>query len=369
MNPTLSTPDPSDDECRTRRVSGTRWSAATHGQAIRHAGTLSGAFNSIRDANFTTARIGVFHYALIGHFNGFTHWNGRPSGGNAAGSGADAFIGLGQYTFPIMPTNTQLWHAQTSVVMHELGHTLNLDHGGYDALNGKPNYLSIMNYNFGGVGLIVGGTIHENYDYSRLVLDAITEADLNEAQALGPDTALLDQYGRAYGTIWKCMNNGGVSSYMEGVAIALDARQNVDWDCSGTEDGVTSPPGTCVDFQDNGGADGFDQQDANECSSYSASVQHVNVNGRDVFGAVTNDESFTSYNDWDNVDFGFQEVGGYASAAHGFNPRVAHVDVLEITDVLADLDGDDLLDSYEPYLGPLASRPIATLTDLLMASR
>lgn len=30
--------------------------------------------------------------------------------------------------------------------MHELGHTLNLKHGGIDHINCKPNYLSIMSY-------------------------------------------------------------------------------------------------------------------------------------------------------------------------------------------------------------------------------
>ena len=34
--------------------------------------------------------------------------------------------------------------------MHELGHNLGLHHGGSDDINDKPNYLSIMNYRFGG---------------------------------------------------------------------------------------------------------------------------------------------------------------------------------------------------------------------------
>lgn len=34
------------------------------------------------------------------------------------------------------------------VYMHELGHNLGLDHGGDDAINYKPNYISAMNYNF-----------------------------------------------------------------------------------------------------------------------------------------------------------------------------------------------------------------------------
>jgi hypothetical protein len=51
--------------------------------------------------------------------------------------------------------------------MHELGHNLNLKHGGNEHLpNFKPNYESIMNYMFQTIGLrgILG---HEN-DHSDL---------------------------------------------------------------------------------------------------------------------------------------------------------------------------------------------------------
>ncbi len=37
---------------------------------------------------------------------------------------------------------------QAAVFMHELGHNLNLRHGGGDSINGKPNYPSVMNYAF-----------------------------------------------------------------------------------------------------------------------------------------------------------------------------------------------------------------------------
>jgi len=40
------------------------------------------------------------------------------------------------------------WQNQAGVFMHELGHTLNLNHGGGDAINHKPNYISVMNYSW-----------------------------------------------------------------------------------------------------------------------------------------------------------------------------------------------------------------------------
>ena len=40
----------------------------------------------------------------------------------------------------------QLTNQQASTIMHELGHNLNLQHGGNESTNYKPNYWSIMNY-------------------------------------------------------------------------------------------------------------------------------------------------------------------------------------------------------------------------------
>lgn len=50
---------------------------------------------------------------------------------------------------PAVPLET--W---TGVTMHELGHNLGLLHGGLECTNQKPNYLSVMNYDFYGGGLI-----------------------------------------------------------------------------------------------------------------------------------------------------------------------------------------------------------------------
>ena len=58
--------------------------------------------------------------------------------------------------------------------MHELGHLLGLQHGGADATNFKPNYLSVMNYDFQKQGLRIGGQ-DGHFDYSGLKL-----ADLDE---------------------------------------------------------------------------------------------------------------------------------------------------------------------------------------------
>lgn len=85
---------------------------------------------------------------------------------------------------------------QTGTLLHELGHTLSLTHGGtyfvdpnnpslptYQ-LNCKPNYLSVMNYLFQVRGFVDGGL-----DYSSQTLTSLNEAYpfLNEANGIGTD--------------------------------------------------------------------------------------------------------------------------------------------------------------------------------------
>ena len=62
---------------------------------------------------------------------------------------------------------------QEGTIMHELGHTLGLKHGGDDGIELKPNYFSVMNY------LFQDDTIERDLDYSicNIVLD---EGALNE---------------------------------------------------------------------------------------------------------------------------------------------------------------------------------------------
>ena len=78
-------------------------------------------------------------------------------------------------------------------LMHELGHTLNLHHGGFEDANCKPNYVSIMNYDLqSGIPRVRGGSILD-YSPARTNLDGtghrssepkLDEEDLNENGAL-----------------------------------------------------------------------------------------------------------------------------------------------------------------------------------------
>lgn len=82
---------------------------------------------------------------------------------------------------------------QTGTLMHELGHSLGLRHGGVDHTNCKPNYISVMNYtrqfNDAGRSFIPGmlNQIRTDrlLDYSRDLLLTLSEATLNEGNGIG----------------------------------------------------------------------------------------------------------------------------------------------------------------------------------------
>ena len=66
--------------------------------------------------------------------------------------------------------------------MHELGHNFNLDHGGQDSVNYKPNYISVMNYPFQFDGLAGTG----QYDYAHYLLPDLNENALIESAGIDP---------------------------------------------------------------------------------------------------------------------------------------------------------------------------------------
>ncbi|CAN0400190.1 unnamed protein product, partial [Laminaria digitata] len=109
----------------------------------------------------------VFRYNLWVH----DKEEGNSSGGKAERGGNDFINSLGSWIAQEGTTDDQ-----ASSFMHELGHSLNLGHGGTDNINCKPNYFSVMNYMWGVQGLDPFGT----YDYSRKKLPTLHESNLIE---------------------------------------------------------------------------------------------------------------------------------------------------------------------------------------------
>ena len=87
----------------------------------------------------------VFHYGLFAH-----KLLGRgDTSGCAEVPGNDFVVSLGGYTQTGLDMhNRGSTPEQAATLMHELGHNLDLRHGGRDDLNYKPNYPSVMNHAF-----------------------------------------------------------------------------------------------------------------------------------------------------------------------------------------------------------------------------
>ena len=118
---------------------------------------------SIKSANMDIRRKPIFRYLLLA--------NSQQASGNASASGSAELIGddfmvtLGNWNLKA-GTIAQV-NYQAATIMHELGHTLGLRHGGDENTNNKPNYFSVMNYFYQITGLPspTGAGVNQRYYY------------------------------------------------------------------------------------------------------------------------------------------------------------------------------------------------------------
>ncbi len=133
-------------------------------------GGVNGAqFQIYKNASFPANRNGYFHYVLMPH----RYNTNSSSSGQAEINGDDLIVSLYCAGSDNNVANT---------IMHELGHNLNLRHGGNVDCNYKPNYNSVMNYRYQFPGVNTNCTIPGSglLDYSRGTRLALNENALNE---------------------------------------------------------------------------------------------------------------------------------------------------------------------------------------------
>lgn len=108
-----------------------------------------------KQQNFSLNRCNVFRYSLWVNLLYREPLGPNTTSGIAQDVGCDDFIvalghdvwqEMSEVFFPQLPANRTAIEAGT--FMHELGHTLNLRHGGGEEENAKPNYQSVMNYRY-----------------------------------------------------------------------------------------------------------------------------------------------------------------------------------------------------------------------------
>lgn len=197
-------------------------------------------FADLKSSRFDRNRDYLFRYVIFGHQTNARAAANDCTSGQASGDRRDFLVTLGG----IGGDGTSCWTAvngfsvgstveQAGTLMHELGHTLGLRHGGNVEVNDKPNYLSVMNYSFqscdvpASTGLLPGGC-----DFSRLVsgnlLPTLDETDLDECVGIGG--------GLGFGKVdW---DGDGL---FEGVGQCGLVFANVDADIN--KDGVCITPG------------------------------------------------------------------------------------------------------------------------------
>jgi len=141
------------------------------GDGVLVGGVNDAEFLARKGPNFAANRNGVFHYVLLPHRYNTT----SGSSGQAELPGDDLIVSLQCFGSTGNVSNT---------IMHELGHNLNLQHGGNTSCNWKPNYNSVMNYKYQFPGIDNNCTPPGNglLDYSRGTRISLNENSLNENQ-------------------------------------------------------------------------------------------------------------------------------------------------------------------------------------------
>lgn len=134
---------------------------------------INAEFLVIKDANFDANRHGYFHYAISckrQSRGGDKH----VTLGTAEIDGDDFILSMGYYVDGGTSADDDIIG---NTIMHELGHNLDLRHGGDEHRLYKPNYNSIMNYRYAFAGLdddgcdAVGDGLLDFSEGSRIILD------------------------------------------------------------------------------------------------------------------------------------------------------------------------------------------------------
>jgi hypothetical protein len=217
----------------------------------------SAQFSDLKAQYFHPTSNHEWHYAIFGYAGGFC------SSGIADLPGDDFFVALGQSlpTLDQWPRDMRLaWEGGT--FMHELGHNLNLHHGGDDDINYKPNYLSVMNYAYqGGIryGASPGSTtpVGLRLDYSEQALPPLDENNLNESLGIqDPGSTDIVHFFLTPQDPSVC----GIAVYGFGRPGAGPASGPIDWNLNGvsTDAGISAiinsdacdPPQVLTGFDD-----------------------------------------------------------------------------------------------------------------------
>lgn len=206
-------------------------------------------FDEIKQRYFAVERSRIFHYALFAHIlatcrplSGSQYCLGIPSISGISRNISDTTDGASDFIVTLAHSdwrqaNTPLVDQQAGTFMHELGHNLGLNHYGTIAntdnerILGKPNHLSVMNYNYQMHGLVVSEP-RFRFDYSRYNMIPLNEKHLIESEGI---------YLAASGV--SVTYTIGVRHYCQTTQQhepPIEDATSVDWNCNGVVTDVVS---------------------------------------------------------------------------------------------------------------------------------
>jgi uncharacterized repeat protein (TIGR01451 family) len=253
-----------------------------------------------------------------------------------------------------------------TVIMHELGHTLNLEHGGSDTSNCKPNYISVMNYDLqfgipqnGGAMILDYSPPRHTNGRGLAPLPTLAENSLSETMVLDPgDPSNRMVYTNANGrkAQWpvRGANRGGSPDF-----------DGPDYDADNMLDTALLTSGINIDTADSRGT-----------------ATTADDNPQACLNTTTND-TLTGHDDWSRISLPFRQfsksAAGVLVAPEEPNPTL--VEMLQLQQILNTTDLEvSITDAPDPVsqgstltyvvtvrnLGPNPSDGVA-LTDTLPA--
>lgn len=264
------------------------------GNAVtRPIGCLDAAFYTSKATNFAANRRLVFRYAVSGHSG-----DSSPCGGGRGEIGGNDFVEFNH---------------DGGTIMHELGHNVNLRHGGDVDDNCKPNFVSVMNYDIQfGINRAGGGGIID-YSPPRRAFNGST-------RGVAPLSPLIENMLNE-GTILDATDANNRFVFVDGTGqkVQNQLNQQVDWNGDGdTNDSPGSMPPIGPVNIDTGGTTGRPANCVN---------------------TVTND-TLNGHNDWGVLSIPFLQFGDSADGAINPNlePEPTFQDYLELQEELNTTD-------------------------------
>lgn len=131
--------------------------------------------HTLKVESFDPRRLTIFHYGIIGSRD--------PEGWSGWGEYSNDFVVTAERFSPAFAL---------AAMMHELGHNLGLRHGGFEDVNYKPNYSSIMNYRHDSCVQLSPTGQNCVLDYSDGTSKPLDEAHLNEQDGWGRQPFFMD---------------------------------------------------------------------------------------------------------------------------------------------------------------------------------